>query len=192
MDKYKNNIKKKSRSRSRDSYDKNKKYSSYKYRQYSSKSKNRQNRENRSYSQSDNSLGKSQKSKKNISSYIIKKDSAQEEEIERENDKRQTELYNEYLQLKREREENGKINKLPALISRDKDDSYDYEENEEDEQKYENYKGPYRGRVYGRPSPPPRRRIRMIGGYRRNSKGIKRRGGFMTKFRGRKIRKIFY
>ena len=37
---------------------------------------------------------------KNISSYIIKKDNMQEEEIERENNKRQITLYNEYLELK--------------------------------------------------------------------------------------------
>ena len=83
------------------------------------------------------------------------------------------ELYNEYLQLKREREENGKLSKLPVLlpvlISRDKDDSYDYEEEED-----ENYRGSYRRRVFRRPPPPPRRRIRTVGRYVRKFIRIKR------------------
>ena len=100
------------------------------------------------------------------------------------------------MELKREREENENLKKLPpllpVLVSRDSEnDDYDYEEDEEDEQEEENYRGPYRRKVYERLPPPPRKRIRIIGGYGRNYIGIKRRGG-LPRFRGRKIRRNFY
>ena len=212
----KNKFKKKSRSRSRkNSYEKKHSYS--KYHKYSPKEKNRRNRysspSNNSWGKSKNEKSKENKNEKeneddidkkskykNISSYIIKKDSIQEKEIERENDKRQIGLYNEYLKLKREREENNKKSNLPSLlpvlVSRPKDNySYnDYDEDEEYEEEDEKYKKSYKRRIYSRP-PPFRKRIRSIGGYGRSYLGNKRRGGggyFPPRFRGRKLKKNYY
>ena len=69
---------------------------------------------------SSNSSKKSKKSEKcskknkhkNILSYIIKR----EEEIEKENDKRQIRLYNQYLKIKEEVDAKSEINNLPNLL----------------------------------------------------------------------------
>ena len=132
---------------------------------------------------------------KNISSYIIKKDSFQEKEIERENDKRQIALYNEYLLLKKESEENNKKMNLPSLIpfliSKPKDEeSYDDdEEDEEDEEDDENDES-YKRISYLRP--PPRRRLSLPNSFGRRLIGIKRRGGYLPRFSGRLITTNFY
>ena len=115
--------------------------------------------------------------------------------IEKENDKRQIGLYNEYLKLKREREENNKKSNLPSLlpilVSRPKDnDSDDYDEEEEyEEEEDQKYKESYKRRIYSRPR--FRKRIRSVGNYSRSFLGIKGRGGgyFPPRFRGRKLRK---
>ena len=124
---------------------------------------------------------------KNISSYIIKKDSTQEEQIERENDKRQIELYNEYLLVKKEREENkGKSNLphlLPLLIPHDSNDEDDDDEEEEENE------DSYKRRPY---VPPPRRRIRMVSSFGKRFIGGRRKRGYLPRFRGRRIRRNFY
>jgi len=66
---------------------------------------------------SSNSSKKSEKSSKknkhkNILSYIIKR----EEEIEKENDKRQIKLYNQYLKIKEEVDAKSEISNLPNLL----------------------------------------------------------------------------
>ena len=87
----------------------------------------------RSHSSSKNS-GKSPKKNKhkNILSYIIK----HEEEIEKENDKRQIRLYNQYLKIKEEMDSKSEINNLPNLLpvltAKSESDSDSYEENRKD------------------------------------------------------------
>ena len=65
---------------------------------------------------------------KNILSYIIK----QEEEIEKENDKKQIRLYNEYLKIKEETDAKLEMdnlpNLLPVLTAKSEDDDYDKDE----------------------------------------------------------------
>ena len=65
---------------------------------------------------------------KNILSYIIK----QEEEIEKENDKKQIRLYNEYLKIKEETDARLEMdnlpNLLPVLTAKSEDDDYDKDE----------------------------------------------------------------
>ena len=208
IDKYKTNYAKRSRSRSRsrkDSYNKNlsvskehKNYSKtrnqYKRNRYLSKSYSKGIKNYREKSKEkekkEDEIDKKNKYK-NISSYIIKKDNNQEEEIERENDKRQIELYNEYLKIKREREENSKkINLpslLPLLVSREKEKDSDDEEEEEEEE--EEKRERYKRRVFNRPPPLIRKRIIFRG---RNFIGMKRRGGYIPpRFRGRR-NKSFY
>ena len=86
-----------------------------------------------SHSSSKNS-GKSPKKNKhkNILSYIIK----HEEEIEKENDKRQIRLYNQYLKIKEEMDSKSEINNLPNLLpvltAKSESDSDSYEENRKD------------------------------------------------------------
>ena len=205
-DKYKNRTKKYSRSRSishRNSYDKKdskyNKYSKSKKRKYSKYS-------NSSYSQKgnmDNSWKKEKESpkdekdedkkskNKNISSYIIKKDSTQEEEIEKENDKKQIELYNEYLKLKKEYEENNKKTNLPSLLPllvplpKDNDSiDDDYEE-----QEGRIITGTYKRRSF---RPRSRRRFRIIHNNKKKFIGMKRRGGYTPRYRGRRTRRNFY
>ena len=69
---------------------------------------------------------------KNILSYIIK----QEEEIEKENDKKQIRLYNEYLKIKEETDTKLEMdnlpNLLPVLTAKSEDDDYDKEEYSEE------------------------------------------------------------
>ena len=69
---------------------------------------------------------------KNILSYIIK----QEEEIEKENDKKQIRLYNEYLKIKEETDARLEMdnlpNLLPVLTAKSEDDDYDKEEYSEE------------------------------------------------------------
>jgi len=69
---------------------------------------------------------------KNILSYIIK----HEEEIEKENDKRQIELYNQYLKIKEEMDSKSEINNLPNLLPvltvKSESDSDSYEEKRKD------------------------------------------------------------
>ena len=69
---------------------------------------------------------------KNILSYIIK----HEEEIEKENDKRQIRLYNQYLKIKEEMDSKSEINNLPNLLPvltvKSESDSDSYEEKRKD------------------------------------------------------------
>ena len=60
----------------------------------------------------DDSSSSEKSSPKKILSYIIK----QEEEIEKENDKKQIRLYNEYLKIKEETDAKSEMNKLPNLL----------------------------------------------------------------------------
>ena len=127
---------------------------------------------------------------KNISSYIIKKDNMQEEEIERENNKRQITLYNEYLELKKEKEEKLKQSKLPTLlpvlISRPKEES-SYSDEEESQEENEIDKLPYKIRPRVRSQ-----RKRIMDSYANHFIGIKRRGPYMPKYRKRQIKGYFY
>ena len=86
-----------------------------------------------SHSSSKNSEKSPKKNKhKNILSYIIK----HEEEIEKENDKRQIRLYNQYLKIKEEMDAKSEINNLPNLLpvltAKSESDSDSYEENRKD------------------------------------------------------------
>ena len=122
--------------------------------------------------------------------------------MEKENDKRQIELFNEYLQLRKERDEQNKDTDLPSLLpllvsrpkNKDKDkDSYDddeEEEKQEDEKKNNNYKKKMHFR-----GPPTRRRMRNSGNgsYGKNyNNGMKKRGGYVSRFRGRRYKKGYY
>ena len=100
FEKYKKYIK--NRSRSRDS-----KNSSHK------KKYNKKNKEHKIKKKLLLNSEKSKKNKhKNILSYIVKR----EEEIEKENNKRQIELYNEYLKIKEEIDEKLEMKNLPNLL----------------------------------------------------------------------------
>ena len=145
IDKYKKEFKKYARSRSRKE-SKYRKYSSTSSKEYDN-SWNKSPKNSKEKQKTKNEENKKEefnkKSKyKNISSYIIKKDTAQEEEIEREYNKRQIELYNEYLECKKEREELIEITNLPSLLpiliphpkeSDYNDDDSEREENEKNE-----------------------------------------------------------
>ena len=98
----------------------------------------RRNKKNFS-KKSENSDSYSEKSSKknkhkNILSYIIK----QEEEIEKENDKKQIRLYNEYLKIKEETDAKLEMNNLPNLLpvltakSEEEDDDVKEESSEEE------------------------------------------------------------
>ena len=189
-DKYRKRSNRKSRSRSRaisrrNSYSKYDKHSNSKNRRnrYSKESYYSRDRKKENDYKYENKEEKKQY--KNISSYIIKKDSTQEEEIERESNKRQIALYNEYLKLKKEREENIQKSNLPSLIpllvSRPKEEE-NYEDNEINNESFK-LKPKIRS---------PRKRIRMVDSYERRFVGVKRRGGYFTKFRGRKYRRNNY
>ena len=101
----------KSRSRSRSRSSSRKK--PYHKRDVGYKRKKTNNHKNHS-SDSSSDLEKSSKKNKhkNILSYIIK----QEEDIEKENDKRQIKLYNEYLKIKEETDAKLEMNNLPNLL----------------------------------------------------------------------------
>ena len=97
----------------------------------------RRNKKNFS-KKSENSDSYSEKSSKknkhkNILSYIIK----QEEEIEKENDKKQIRLYNEYLKIKEETdaklEMNNLPNLLPVLTAKSEEEDVEKEESSEEE-----------------------------------------------------------
>ena len=79
-------------------------------------------------SDSDSEKSSKKNKHKNILSYIIK----QEEEIEKENDKKQIRLYNEYLKIKEETDAKLEMdnlpNLLPVLTAKSEDDDYDKEE----------------------------------------------------------------
>ena len=121
-----------------------------------------------------------------MSSYVIRKDISQDEEFEKENDKKQIELYNEYLQLKKERDEQSKDESLPSLLPRFDDD--EEEEKQDDEKKNNHFKRKINFR-----GPPIRRRMRNGGCYRKNySNGMKKRGGYSSKFRVRRYKKNYY
>ena len=122
----------------------------------------------------------------------------QEEEYERENNKRQIDLYNEYLQLKKEREENNKEDLpsfLPVLVSRPNNkDSYHYDDEDDDHGRQQDGKKNthFKRRIYSRP-PLQKRRIRVIGSYGKKYFGNKRRGGgYIGRFRGRRYKKGYY
>ena len=92
------NSRKKSYNKIDDGYRRNKKYSDKKHLTKSSSSDSEES---------------SKKNKhKNILSYIVKR----EEEIEKENDKKQIKLYNEYLKIKEETEAKSEMNNLPNLL----------------------------------------------------------------------------
>ena len=96
------------------------------------------------------------------------------------------ELYNEYLQLKKERDEQCKDESLPSLLPRFDDD--EEEEKQDDEKKNNHFKRKINFR-----GPPIRRRMRTVGGYRKNyNNGMKKRGGYEPKFRGRRYKKNYY
>ena len=79
-------------------------------------------------SDSDSEKSSKKNKHKNILSYIIK----QEEEIEKENDKKQIRLYNEYLKIKEEADAKLEMdnlpNLLPVLTAKSEDDDYDKDE----------------------------------------------------------------
>ena len=79
-------------------------------------------------SDSDSEKSSKKNKHKNILSYIIK----QEEEIEKENDKKQIRLYNEYLKIKEETDARLEMdnlpNLLPVLTAKSEDDDYDKDE----------------------------------------------------------------
>jgi hypothetical protein len=76
---------------------------------------------------------------------------------------------------------------LPLLVSRPKEDnSYEEEESNGDD---EINKGSYKFRAKIRE---PRKRGRFVDSYWKPYSGIKRRGGFIPRFRGRKIKKNYY
>ena len=83
-------------------------------------------------SDSDSEKSSKKNKHKNILSYIIK----QEEEIEKENDKKQIRLYNEYLKIKEEADAKLEMdnlpNLLPVLTAKSEDDDYDKEEYSEE------------------------------------------------------------
>ena len=83
-------------------------------------------------SDSDSEKSSKKNKHKNILSYIIK----QEEEIEKENDKKQIRLYNEYLKIKEETDARLEMdnlpNLLPVLTAKSEDDDYDKEEYSEE------------------------------------------------------------
>ena len=211
-DNNKNKYKRKSRSRSRGSSygDYKKKSSSNKYDKYNPKKKRKNWRYKRSYSSSnsekkygknsgvkdnkkENSKNKKNNKYKNISSYIIKKDSVQEEVIEREINKRQIALYNEYLRTKRENEENNQKKNLPSLlpllVSRPKEkENYSYEEDEEEDNDDDNEQEinelSYNRILNIRQLP---RRIGIISDYGRSIFGIKRRRKLFPGILGRRL-----
>lgn len=133
---------------------------------------------------------------KNVSSYIIKKDSAQEEEFERENDKRQIALYNEYLKTKREKEENNQKKDLPSLLpllitrlKEKENNSYDEDEDEdeniEDDYDEGGFNEPTYNRIVNIKALP--RRIRVLSDYGRSILGIKRRRKYIPRFLGSRL-----
>ena len=79
-------------------------------------------------SDSDSEKSSKKNKHKNILSYIIK----QEEEIEKENDKKQIRLYNEYLKIKEETDARLEMdnlpNLLPVLTAKSEDDDHDKDE----------------------------------------------------------------
>ena len=83
-------------------------------------------------SDSDSEKSSKKNKHKNILSYIIK----QEEEIEKENDKKQIRLYNEYLKIKEETDARLEMdnlpNLLPVLTAKSEDDDYDKDEYSEE------------------------------------------------------------
>ena len=131
----KNSSPQKYRHKSKDKENDNYKYNDYKYdddkyyyrqNKYSKKyrggsksvsNSNSPKKKDSKYSDKNSKIKKVEKKGKykNISSYIIKKDSF-EEESEKERDKKQVILFNEYLKLKREREKNEDNNLLPVLL----------------------------------------------------------------------------
>ena len=125
-----NNYRSRSRSRS-NSISFNKPY--IKRNRFHRKFKKINTKKSHSPSSSQNSQKSSKKNKhKNLLSYIIKR----EEEIEKENDKRQIRLYNQYLKIKEEMDSKSEINNLPNLLPvlTAKSESYSdsYEENKKE------------------------------------------------------------
>ena len=211
IDKYKNKFKKDSRSRSR-KYSYNKNESNSKYRKFSSTSSEKYDnlwKKSPKYSKEKQTKNNEEKEEeinkkskyKNISSYIIKKDTAQEEEIERENNQRQIELYNEYLECKKEWEENIKIANLPSLLpvlvpqQKESDSDSDSKNDDDNEEEEENEK---KIDIFGRRIFNPyflskrKSKINSINNYVKPFLGMKKKRGVISSFRNLIIKRNYY
>ena len=149
-----NKYRSRSRSRSRDdskrySPDKN---SNKKYHKRNHEYKRNKRKHSKNFSHDSEKSPKKNKHK-NILSYIVKR----EEEIEKENDKRQIALYNEYLKVKQEVDEKLERNSLPSLLpvlkdktpseENDIDSLEDISENRKEYIKLPNFKRNREGRL---------------------------------------------